>query len=136
MASGLSLNDLRSRSHALIAPSAKDRESSGMIRAASKKAVSPRPLHLLHAPKGLLKENRRGSTSSMLNPETGQANFAEKTVRPSGAWSLMPPFFFGLGGGGASAGHCDVQPPAARLPCADARAGRSAESSTYFGRGD
>ena len=41
----------------------------------------PRPSQLGQAPKGLLKEKSRGSISSMVKPETGQANLAEKVVR-------------------------------------------------------
>src|SRR3546814_10292357 len=41
----------------------------------------PRPSQAGQAPKGLLNENRRGSISSMVKPETGQANLAEKVVR-------------------------------------------------------
>jgi hypothetical protein len=29
-----------------------------------------------------LNENSRGSISAMVKPETGQANFSEKTIRP------------------------------------------------------
>src|SRR3546814_5129967 len=36
------------------------------------------------APCGALKLNRRGSISAMVKPETGQANFSEKTMRFSG----------------------------------------------------
>ena len=41
----------------------------------------PRPSQLGQAPKGLLKEKSLGSISSMVKPETGQANLAEKIVR-------------------------------------------------------
>src|SRR3546814_17367553 len=41
----------------------------------------PRPSQAGQAPKGLLNENRRGSIPSMVKPETGQANLAEKVVR-------------------------------------------------------
>jgi hypothetical protein len=55
--------------------------ASGITSSGSKNSVIPRPSQAGQAPKGLLKENRRGSTSSMVKPETGQANLAEKVVR-------------------------------------------------------
>ena len=36
------------------------------------------------APEGELNENSRGSISGMVKPETGQANFSEKMIRPGG----------------------------------------------------
>jgi hypothetical protein len=49
----------------------------------------PRPSQDGQAPKGLLKENRRGSISSMVKPETGQAKRAEKVWRsPLSAFSV------------------------------------------------
>ncbi|MNK74931.1 hypothetical protein D3C87_944550 [compost metagenome] len=60
-----------------------------MTRSASKASLTPRPSQVGQAPKGLLNENSRGSISLMVKPETGQANFSEKTMRrgssPSGA---------------------------------------------------
>src|SRR3546814_13289687 len=41
------------------------------------------------APCGALKLNRRGSISAMVKPETGQANFSEKTMRFSGIAALL-----------------------------------------------
>ena len=41
----------------------------------------PSPSQDGQAPKGLLKENSRGSISGMVKPETGQANFSENTMR-------------------------------------------------------
>jgi len=38
------------------------------------------PAALGQAPKGLLKENRRGSISEIVKPDTGQANFDENTI--------------------------------------------------------
>ncbi len=64
-----------------MAPSRKERVGSGTTRSASNLSSVPRPSHLGQAPKGLLKENRRGSISSMVKPETGQANFSEKRMR-------------------------------------------------------
>ncbi|MNE25368.1 hypothetical protein D3C80_1186970 [compost metagenome] len=60
-----------------------------MTRSASKASLTPSPSQVGQAPKGLLNENSRGSISLMVKPETGQANFSEKTMRrgssPSGA---------------------------------------------------
>src|SRR4051812_26505495 len=60
--------------------------SLGTIKSGSKSCFSPRPSQPGQAPCGALKLNRRGSISAMVKPETGQANFSEKTMRPSGAW--------------------------------------------------
>src|SRR5262245_59347866 len=54
---------------------------SGTTSSASKRISFPRPSHLGQAPAGALKEKRRGSTSSMVKPETGQAKRAEKVMR-------------------------------------------------------
>ena len=42
---------------------------------------TPSPPHFGQAPNGLLNENSRGSISGMVKPDTGQANFSEKTIR-------------------------------------------------------
>ena len=42
---------------------------------------TPSPPHFGQAPNGLLNENSRGSISGMVKPDTGQANFSEKTSR-------------------------------------------------------
>ena len=42
---------------------------------------TPSPPHSGQAPNGLLNENSRGSISGMVKPDTGQANFSEKTRR-------------------------------------------------------
>ena len=47
--------------------------SSGMISAGSMRMKTPRPVHFGHAPAGLLNENMRGESSSMLTPCSGQA---------------------------------------------------------------
>src|SRR3954468_12962778 len=60
----------------------------GTTRSSSNTSFSPRPLQAGQAPCGALKENRRGSISAMVKPETGQANFSEKRMRPGGALSL------------------------------------------------
>ena len=50
----------------------------------------PSPSQAGQAPNGLLNENSRGSISGIVNPETGQANFAEKIVSsPESAFSAM-----------------------------------------------
>ena len=49
---------------------------------------TPRPPQSGQAPNGLLNENSRGSTSEMVKPDTGQANFSEKIMRS--AFSLRP----------------------------------------------
>ena len=52
-----------------------------MTRSASMCCSTPRPPHFGQAPNGLLNENSRGSISGMVKPDTGQANFSEKTSR-------------------------------------------------------
>ena len=47
----------------------------------SKYIVVPNPSQLGHAPNGLLNEKSRGSISSIVKPDTGQAKRAEKIVR-------------------------------------------------------
>ena len=50
-----------------------DKRSSGMMSAGSMRMKTPRPVHFGHAPAGLLNENMRGESSSMLMPCSGQA---------------------------------------------------------------
>ncbi len=64
-----------------MAPALRLSVRSGTTRSASKRISVPRPSHLGQAPAGALKENRRGSISSMVKPETGQANRAENVMR-------------------------------------------------------
>ena len=45
--------------------------------AGSKLHVLPMPVHVSHAPNGLLKENERGSNCGTLVPHSGHANFCE-----------------------------------------------------------
>src|SRR6201999_1773977 len=74
--------------HGAIAPSARPSRSSGTTRSGSKKFSTPSPSQAGQAPCGELKLNSRGSISSIENPETGQANFDENTVRsPESAFS-------------------------------------------------
>src|SRR5688500_19903041 len=56
----------------------------GTMRSGSNTSFSPRPSQAGQAPWGALKEKRRGSISAMVKPETGQANFSEKTMRLAG----------------------------------------------------
>ena len=64
-----------------MAPSFRALLSSGTTSAGSKKVSVPSPSQAGHAPCGEVKENSRGSISSMVKPLTGQANFWLKTVR-------------------------------------------------------
>ena len=71
--SGFALRDLTARltsvacamvpfgPHAVMAPCRSDMDSSGMMRDGSKDVIVPIPLHVLHAPRGLLNEKSRGS---------------------------------------------------------------------------
>ena len=52
-----------------------------MINCSSNLSSLPRPSQAEQAPCGLLNENNRGSISAKVNPETGQANFAENKIR-------------------------------------------------------
>ena len=58
---------------AVMAPSRMDLLPSGMMRAGSAFNCRPRPVQVGQAPKGLLKENRRGVSSSMEIPQSSQA---------------------------------------------------------------
>ena len=58
---------------ATMAPSRMDRLSSGRMMAGSAFSCIPRPVQVGQAPKGLLKENIRGVSSSMLMPQSSQA---------------------------------------------------------------
>ena len=55
-------------------PSLKLRRLSGIISSSSNSILKPSPKHSGQAPNGLLKEKLRGSTSSTLMPQSGQAN--------------------------------------------------------------
>ena len=46
------------------------------------------PSQILHAPDGLLNEKSLGSISSIVNPDTGHANLAEKIISFSSSRSL------------------------------------------------
>ena len=56
-----------------IAPSAMEREGFGTTSAGSTCICTPSPPHSGQAPKGLLKENSRGVSSSMEMPQSSQA---------------------------------------------------------------
>ena len=60
--------------------------ASGTTNSGSNSIFTPRPSQAGHAPNGLLKLNNRGSISSIVKPDTGQANLAENTVR----WPPLP----------------------------------------------
>ena len=90
--------------------------SLGTTRSGSNSSFSPSPSQAGQAPCGALKLNSRGSISAMVKPETGQANFSEKTMRPSGACGgedvALVRFLerrgdAGAGGGGFGAGGFD-----------------------------
>ena len=56
-----------------MAPSRMDLLSSGTMRDGSAFSCTPRPVQVGQAPKGLLKENNRGVSSSMEMPQSSQA---------------------------------------------------------------
>ena len=58
---------------AVMAPSMMDRFLLGMMRSGSIFIWLPRPVQVGQAPKGLLKENMRGVSSSMETPQSSQA---------------------------------------------------------------
>ncbi len=58
---------------AVMAPSRMDRERLGRMRSGSIFIWLPRPVQAGQAPKGLLKENIRGVSSSMDTPQSSQA---------------------------------------------------------------
>ena len=58
---------------AVMAPSTMDRSLFGMMRSGSIFIWEPRPIQVGQAPKGLLKENIRGVSSSMDTPQSSQA---------------------------------------------------------------
>ena len=62
-----------------IAPSITDLDLSGINRSVDISVISPRPWQAGHAPKGLLKENILGESSSRENPHVGQAIASLKT---------------------------------------------------------
>ena len=67
--------------HGQMAPSRSDSALSGTTRSASNFSSVPRPSHFGQAPAGALNEKMRGSISSMVKPETGQAKRSEKIRR-------------------------------------------------------
>src|SRR5580704_10834387 len=58
-------------------PASRGRDGSTIILAGSKLHLLPRPWQVSHAPKGLLKENDRGSSWGTFAPQSGQASFWE-----------------------------------------------------------
>src|SRR5437764_14193281 len=90
-----------------------------MTRSASMCCSTPSPPHFGQAPNGLLNENSRGSISGMVKPETGQANFSEKTRRRASAAAAAASLVFfspspERGGSARSAG--EGSPSAMRPP--------------------
>ena len=69
----LFLSDADCHPMTVTQPSLKLRRLSGIIRSSSNSILKPSPKHSGQAPKGLLKEKLRGSTSSTLIPQSGQA---------------------------------------------------------------
>src|SRR5207244_11091420 len=67
--------------HGSTAPWLRDLLLSGMTRSRSRSMVLPKPWHLGHAPKGLLKENSRGSGSSYRIPHVLHSNASLKRNR-------------------------------------------------------
>ena len=63
-----------------MAPSAIDRSGFGITRLGSTSSFSPSPWQEEQAPKGELKEKRRGSISGKLIPQTSHAKCSENTV--------------------------------------------------------
>ncbi|VVC71622.1 Uncharacterised protein [uncultured archaeon] len=53
------------------------RDLSGMMRSGSKSIFTPKPLQVSQAPKGELKENMRGWSSSKVTSQSGQESFEE-----------------------------------------------------------
>src|SRR5438270_13284888 len=86
---------------------------SGTTRSASIRCSTPKPPQAGQAPNGLLNENSRGSISGRLNPDTGQANLSEKTMRcPLPAARRPADERDGADGGGASASAAIAIPSA------------------------
>src|SRR5512143_2170404 len=59
------------------APSSMGFDGSTITFAGSQLQRLPSPVHVSHAPKGLLNENDRGSSCGTLEPHSGHANFCE-----------------------------------------------------------
>jgi len=97
-----------------MAPPRRVSEASGTTMSGSMACLEPSPSQVGQAPNGLLKENRRGSISAMVKPETGQANFSEKTMRSCVS-------FFDL-----LADSCEVSPAGRGLSANSAMASPSA----------
>ena len=73
------LNEENLPDHGTIAPSRIDFVLSGIRRSKSNSIFTPRPWHVLHAPKGELNEKVLGSSSPTVIPQNGHALFCEKT---------------------------------------------------------
>ena len=95
-----------------MAPLCRVLSLSGTTRSASKASFAPRPSQTGQAPNGLLNENRRGSISLMVKPETGQANFSENSSRRG---SVSP---------SSSVAHSATAMPSARRSAVSMRVGQ------------
>src|SRR5699024_120293 len=76
-------------SQAAIAWSCKLLSQSGITASKSTSNFVPSPSHVGQAPKGLLNENRRGSSSSIEKPHSGQAWFSLMTISSSPITSII-----------------------------------------------
>ena len=87
---------------------------------------TPSPPHFGQAPNGLLNENSRGSISGMVKPDTGQANFSEKTRRSTVSlrWRLA----LAPSTGAASASSATASPSASLSAVSSESASRVAMS--------
>src|SRR5256885_17212793 len=63
------------------APSASDVPAFGTMRDSSYSSTAPKPLHVGHAPRGLLKEKSVGVSTGAAQPQAEQAGGSEKRRR-------------------------------------------------------
>src|SRR5204863_6939004 len=67
--------------HGSSAPPASDAVGSGTISDSSYSRIAPKPLHVGHAPRGLLKENSVGVSTGAAQPHAEHAGCSEKRRR-------------------------------------------------------
>src|SRR5574344_2711742 len=79
-ASNIELFQALSGLYGASAPSLNERFSSGTINSLSNSIFSPSPVQSGQAPYGLLNENRRGCSSGIEMPQSGQEFFCEKNT--------------------------------------------------------
>src|SRR5574342_1401753 len=84
------LNEENLPDHGTIAPSSIDFDLSGISKSGSNSILTPRPWHVLHAPKGELNENVLGSSSPIEIPQCGQALFCENICSSFPEISTVP----------------------------------------------